>query len=540
MAPMNLIPPQVRAIVWAQWRILWSKLPRAGAGFWITLVFTVLWYAMVAAGAAAIAWFLPQVHSKEGLLRALKTGLFVCTLYWQLIPVVLVSSGLTLDLKRLLVYPIPYRQLFSIEVLLRLTTAMEVIIILMGGVVGLARNPILPWWSPLVLVGFGLFNMFLSVGVRDLLGRWLARKWIREVLVFGFVLLSALPQLVLRKLSPEKFKQFDTVFQPWPWPWTLAARWAAGDGTFLVMAGMIAWIALALWFSYRQFWKNLSFDTAEVRAAEPVTIIAGDSGWREALSGIPRALFGDPLGALIEKEIRSLVRAPRFRLLFFMGFTFGLMIWLPAALDSNRRTGFMVDNFLTFVCVYSTLLLGEVLFWNCFGFDRMAAQAYFVMPVKFSTVLVAKNLVALFFLLLEVGAVCAVTVFLPFSITWMKVAESLGVTVVFGVLLLSVGNLASVRFPKASNPGQSWRNATNAKTGFLMLLIYPLFAIPVSLAYLARYAFGTQAAFAAVLGISFVLSLIVYWVSLDSAAQMAARQKEPLLAALSQGEGLMR
>lgn len=540
MASVNPVPAQVRAIVWAQWRILWSKLPRAGGGFWFTLVFTSLWYLMIAGGATAIAWFLPQIQPQDNLLRILKNGLFLCTLYWQLIPVVLVSSGLTLDLKRLLVYPIPYRQLFGIEVLLRLTTAMEVILILAGGMVGLARHPLVEWWSPLVLVAFGLFNMFLSVGVRDLLSRWLTRKWVREVLVFGFVLLSALPQLVLRKLSPEKFRQFDSAFQPWPWPWTLAARWAAGEVTFGVIAGMLAWIGAALWFSYRQFWKNLKFDAAEVRAAEPVIIAAGAPGWRDALAATPRALFGDPLGALMEKEIRSLVRAPRFRLLFFMGFTFGLMIWLPALLDANRRPGFMTDNFLTFVCVYSTLLLGEVLFWNSFGFDRMAAQAYFVMPVKFSTVLVAKNLVALFFLLLEVGAVCVVSAFLPFSLTWAKVAESLGVTVVFGLLLLSVGNLSSVRFPKASNPVQSWRNSSNAKSGFLMLLIYPLFAVPVLLAYLARYAFGTQIAFAVVLGISFVLALIVYWVSLDSATEIAMRQKEPMLAALSQGEGLIR
>ena len=538
---MNLLPSQTRAIIWAQWRILWSKLPRAGAGFWFTLVFTVLWYVMIAGGAAAIAWFLPQVQPKESLLRALKTGLFLCTLYWQFIPVVLVSSGLTLDLKRLLVYPIPYRQLFGIEVLLRLTTAIEVIIILIGGMVGLARHPLTKWWSPLVLFAFGLFNMFLSVGVRDLLSRWLSRKWVREILVFGFVLLSALPQLVLRKMSPEKFKQFDAVFQPWPWPWTLAARWASGEITPTVIVGTLAWIIAALWFSYRQFWKNLSFDVAEMRATtEPITVVAGYGGWREPLYRIPSALFGDPLGALVEKEIRSLMRAPRFRLLFFMGFTFGLMIWLPTVLDSSRRQGFMTENFLTFVCVYSTLLLGEVLFWNSFGFDRMAAQMYFVMPVKFSTVLIAKNLVALFFLLLEVGAVCVVSAFLPFSMTPAKIAESLGVTLVFGVLLLSVGNLSSVRFPKASNPGQSWRNASNAKSGFLMLLIYPLFAVPVALAYLARYAFETQLAFAAVLGISFVLAMIVYWVALDSATEIATRQKEPMLAALSQGEGLIR
>ena len=44
---------------------------------------------------------------------------------------------------------------------------------------------------------------------------------------------------------------------------------------------------------------------------------------------------------------------------------------------------------------YALLLLGDVAFWNVFGFDRSAAQAYFIAPVRLSSVLVSKNLAAL-------------------------------------------------------------------------------------------------------------------------------------------------
>jgi hypothetical protein len=59
--------------------------------------------------------------------------------------------------------------------------------------------------------------------------------------------------------------------------------------------------------------------------------------------------------------------------------------------------------FLTIVCVYALTLLGGVTYWNCFGFDRSAAAFYFAAPLSIAQVLVAKNIVSLIFIYLEVG-----------------------------------------------------------------------------------------------------------------------------------------
>ena len=87
---------------------------------------------------------------------------------------------------------------------------------------------------------------------------------------------------------------------------------------------------------------------------------------------LPSRLLPDPIGILVEKEVRFLSRAPRFRLVFFMGFTFGLIIWLPLLLRGGQPAGFFGQNLLSLVSLYACLLLGEVLFWNSFGFDRQA------------------------------------------------------------------------------------------------------------------------------------------------------------------------
>ena len=42
--------------------------------------------------------------------------------------------------------------------------------------------------------------------------------------------------------------------------------------------------------------------------------------------------------------------------------------------------------FLTCVGVYAVVLLGQVTFWNAFGFDRTAAQTWYALPIPFAKV----------------------------------------------------------------------------------------------------------------------------------------------------------
>ena len=44
---------------------------------------------------------------------------------------------------------------------------------------------------------------------------------------------------------------------------------------------------------------------------------------------IPGRIWRDPLGAMVEKELRSLSRCAGFRLAFFMGSTFGILMFFP-------------------------------------------------------------------------------------------------------------------------------------------------------------------------------------------------------------------
>ena len=83
---------------------------------------------------------LPIPKTPELFTLVLPMSLAVITVYWQVAPVVSASMGASLDLKKLIVYPIPRERLFTVEILLRLTTCAEMLLPLVGIICGNAAQ----------------------------------------------------------------------------------------------------------------------------------------------------------------------------------------------------------------------------------------------------------------------------------------------------------------------------------------------------------------------------------------------------------------
>jgi ABC-2 type transport system permease protein len=532
---------QARAIVWAQWRTARNYIPRSNkAGLIFSGVLLAFWYAGFGFLAVLAAIFLANPDEVGFVRRVFPTVLLMCFLYWQLIPILMASTGSALDIRKLLVYPIPHRQLFTLEVLLRISTGIEMLLLLAGAGVGLLLNPKVPFWAPWTLVFFVSFNLLCSAGVRDLLVRLLARKRVREITTLMFVLAAALPQLMLLGGFQRQLRRaFASEASPY-WFWTAAARLAQGEFSWANAGVVFGWTAVAYIFGRWQFERGLTFDFGEATAkSAPRGRTASRLDWFYQL---PSAILPDPLAALVEKELRFLSRAPRFRLVFLMGFSFGILIWFPIAFgDRGARSHSLVgDNYLTFVSVYALLLLSDTLFWNVFGFDRSAAQVYFLVPLKISTVLVGKNLAATFFVLLDIGIVALVCVLLRLPVTGLRILEAISVTLVITTFLLAIGNLSSLYNPRGVNPVKSFRTAAGARMQAMLMLLFPVTLTPVALAYLARYAFGSEWAFFGVLLLGGALGGVAYRFSMESAVKTAALRTEQIIATLSQGDGLIQ
>jgi ABC-2 type transport system permease protein len=529
---------QARAIVWAQWRTLWNYFPRSNrAAFVFSGLLWLFWYGAFAWLAATAAWLFSQPEEIGLIRRILPGGLLLCFLYWQAIPLLLVSTGMSLDFKKLTVYPIPTGQLFGLEVLLRVTTGMEMILLLLGASAGLLLNPKMPSWTADALIVFGLFNLLLSAGVRDLLSRLLARKRVRELTAFLFVLAAALPQLLLMRGGGRITKFLS--HESWSlWPWSAAATLAGGEFSASATGVLLAWTAAAWIFGRWQFARGLRFDGAEgpTKRKEKRAASRLDFVFR-----LPGRLLRDPLAAVVEKELRFLSRSPRFRLVFLMGFSFGLLIWIPAAFNGSQSgDSFLATHYLALVSLYALLLLSDALFWNAFGFDRAAAQSWFLFPVKISTVLRGKNTAAFLFVLVEIAAIGTVCVLLRFPVALSGMLEALGVVVVATLFLLAIGNLSSTYTPRGVDPSSSFRQSSGASgSRAVLMFVFPVAMFPVMLAYGARYAFVSDTAFYGVLVFMALVGAAAYKISMDSAVAAAEARKERILAALSVGEGPM-
>jgi ABC-2 type transport system permease protein len=522
-------------------RAQWLSMRFGGGARALTIIAALFWYGLWAVGATGAGFAIAEA-APAWLRIYLPLGAGGVFLYWQLMPVLSASMGSALDLRKLLPYPIPHGKLFTVEVLLRLTTAVEMLILIAGGVAGLIANPAVGGWRAaariaLTLPVFVVFNLLLASGTRSLFERLLARRRIREVVVLLTTMLWVLPRLFLSMgYRGQLFARLGAAMQTVLLPWTAMAHAAIGQSAAPAAISLCGWTALAGWFGRWQFERNLRYDAAAAQAArEPVA--SSRVPITERFFRMPAIFLPDPVAGIVEKELRSLARTPRFRTVFIMGFTFGLAVWFPTI--AVRGAGEVRQGspwFLTVVCAYALMLLGQVSYWNCFGFDRGAAALYFAAPLSLGQVLAAKNIAALVYIYLEVILVVVVTSVLRLTAGLAPAVETLVVMGVCALYMLAMGNLSSVHYPRGLSGERVSQGGGRGFQGFLFLL-YPIALLPVGLAYLARYAFDSEIMFGLILAIAAIIGGVFYWIAMESAVNAAGRLREKIVQELSQSDG---
>lgn len=417
-------------------------------------VVATLWYGFW----MLLAVIAEEVAAAPGLRVQIETwlpaGLLAVFAYWQLAPMASATMGASLDLRKLMIYPVPRRSLFLVEILLRITTCAELLLLLTGVSIGLLRNPAFGGLRgavrvPLAMILFAAFNLMLAAGLRNLLERLLNRKGIREVMGLLLMMLGVLPRLLMvtgaggRRIE----RVLPTAANP-IWPWGAAAHFMLASPAayfYLSSAVLLTWTIAAYLFGRWQFARSLHYDLQEAQAR---TVSAKDRRFADRLYRLPAWVLPDPLAAIVEKELRSLARTPRFRMVFVMGFSFGLVVWLPMMLRGRVAHSAVSGSFLTIVSLYALFLLAQVTYGNAFGFDRSAAQLYYLAPVSISRAIAGKNVAAAIFIFLEVAAVAAACTLLRLGISPGQIAEAFVVTAIAALYLLSVGNMSSFNYPR--------------------------------------------------------------------------------------------
>jgi hypothetical protein len=113
--------------------------------------------------------------------------------------------------------------------------------------------------------------------------------------------------------------------------------------------------------------------------------------------------------------------------------------------------------------------------------------------------------------------------------------ETVVVILVASLYWFSMGNIVSVRMPRAMDPGKM--NQMTGKMQALSIFAAPFLLLPIGLAYWARAVLGNEIVFIGVLSIAAIVGGIFYKVGMDSAVVAAVNRRESILMELSRSDG---
>lgn len=475
-APTPLLWPAAReqfaAIAQLRWRIFVHSLRtlrgRLEALSWI---FVGLAFAAMGVGGTlglgAAAWFLTSRRQFEWLALVLWGVL----LYWQLFPVMAMAFTENFDSSNFLRFPIRYPSYFFIRMAYGALDPTTLIGSLwLAGVVlgvGIADPGLFPW-AAVLLATFGALNILLARMIFAWIERWLARRKTREILgiVFLLFIISVqfigpvmrrynnhpgrhtrfeIPGVVVNLVSAEKFTPPGLIGE---------SLGAASTGTPGIALG--SW-ALECGYAAVFFWLLDIRLRAQFRGenlSESAAPRAGAAARQKTTvrEGLALPGFSPPVAAVFEKDFRYLSRSGPMLFNLAMPLVI-LAIFLLGTANSPRHPGSIAHraDFAAFAFPYSlayAVLILSNLVYNCFGTEGSGIQFYFVAPVRFRQILLAKNLIHGSLVAFEACLLWAAVSLVLHRPTLEMTLATLAGALFAALVNFSVGDLFSLYSPK--------------------------------------------------------------------------------------------
>ncbi len=475
---------QFQAIAYLRWRLFANSFRRKGgkgevfAKIAIYPVFA-LFVLLPALGAGFGAWEAIHGGSPE-YIPLIFLGLFVLQI---LVSINISPPGLSFDPESLIRFPLSFERYLVVRLFLGLLSAANVIgtVALLSAALGITiARPGLGAMAFGSAVLLALANIFFVRMIFAWIDRWLSTRRARELFT-GLVILFSVgmqyvnvtlnpglnrhngeasrrkleavlhvyhsSQVVLARLHPE-LAGF-AILNAARGAWAYSALDLAGVGLF---AGLF--LAIFAWRMQKEYrGENLS-DSGAGRSPEPVEqprpLGAGlaTPGAAVSAANLPvRQTESGMLGTLLVKEF-TYVRRNSSQL-------YAMLLPVAMVFLFAGRMGAQGARMWAFpaAIVYSTLAVAALSF-NSFGLDGAGVQFYFLAPVRFRTILFAKNLFGF-----GITIVQALVVYAVISYVAGPPAPLLTITtmlwLVFEVLInVTFGNLRSITAPKKMDPSK--------------------------------------------------------------------------------------
>lgn len=464
LATRSRIPrrAQLAAIAELRWRMFANGLrSRRGKAELVSRIIVTAVFALGGMGGFAAATISAWYFVSQGKAEYLAVLLWPIFFFWQVFPLMATAFTNNPDSSDLLRFPLAYRSYFLIRLAYGFFDPASALgsVTIVGVLLGIAvARPLLIPWTLLTLVAFALFNLVLMQTIFAWLERWLAQRRTREILGVLFILFMLSFQLIgpltqrFEKRPPPQLKHAVEVARQvqGALPPGLAAdaiaqtthgKYFVGFTSLLFLVTLTTAIGYLLHLRLRAQFRG---ENLSETAARPTVVQAQapQMGW-----DVPG--FSQSVAAVFEKEARYLARSGPMLLTIVMPI-FMLVVFRLGPMNAARQSNFLSrtpDMAFPGAAAYALLVLTNLVY-NSFGGDAAGMQFFYAAPVRFSQIVLGKNL-------LHASLLVANTALAWFAVTFFYGAPSPAVSVAtFAGLLFAAplnftaGNLLSLYSPK--------------------------------------------------------------------------------------------
>jgi len=452
---------QYAAIAWLRWRMVVnlarrSNTPGEIAGKVVLYILLGSSAIFLTAAAGGIAWFLAS-QGQIGRLWMVFWGIFVLC---QLLNINLGQPGTTFDPTDLIRFPLRVRTYIAIRLFFNLLSPANVMAMLMSLAVAVGIPVVMPGMWAYALLACAIFaatNVLFSRMIFAWIDRWLSTRRAREVFTAAIFIVSLGIQYANFAFNPAYGRSHHQVN-----PMTRQRLDAAGN-TYLRVKPLLRYLpphltSSSLEAASHQQTADFLAGTAGCAAYGALFLLVFALRMRTEFRGeaLSDAASSSSLPAAVA---RTSLRAPASTTLaptmpeagFLSGSLLALLSkeWTYIRRNTGLLYGLVTPLFLIIlfalrmgrnftspwvvpIAIAYSLVGIAPMSYNSFGLDGTGAQLYFMTPVPFSRIFLAKNLLHFALALLEVVVVIAVMGY----VTRLPSAVTLA-----GILLWAVGSL---------------------------------------------------------------------------------------------------
>ncbi len=488
---------QFKAIAYLRWRLFVNGFRRKGGtgelvARIIALPFVLILLFGIMSGSFGAGYFAATKNHLE----------FIAGVFWAVFALQIVLSinisppGLSFDPAALIRFPLNFPRYLLVRLFLGLLSVSTVAgtCALLAAATGITvAQPRLAVMAYAVALALAATNMLFMRMVFAWVDRWLSTRRAREFFTAFIILFSIAVQYAnvtfngfgKHQTDAQQQAKIDGILRVYHWfapalhslPPGLAGvslqRAGAGDvlAAVLLLGGILAFalafLAVFAWRMQREYrGENLS-ETSH----QPAAVAAVARPVRE-VSALPAAgaaaekpgLFSPAISALLVKEWTYVRRNPAQY--------YGLLAPLAMVFLFAARMGRFGSTGMVFPAAAAYSILGvSALAYNVLGLDSNGIQFYFLSPVSFHSIFLAKNL---FNFAIPAVQLVLLYVLMTFTVGAPGPLLTLSVIcwVVFATLVnVTVGNLRSLTSPKKIDPGKVSRRQASQLSALLALVL---------------------------------------------------------------------